>query len=218
MAETRAAGRGDADMATLGPELFDLLNRTQRIKTPVIYGRGGMSAADVQHVEAELGFRLPKDFSYFLQNVQDPGSVLFPWAAFNIDKYNELIGWVLHGIEFDVEHNKEWLDRWGKRPRATHDALELARRDFSTWPKLLPIFGHRFLAAEPCREGNPVFSIMQTDIIYYGADLANYLEMEFLPSATSRAVDFSRIKQVPVWSDFAENREPPVGPLRGSAH
>jgi hypothetical protein len=33
---------------------------------------------------------------------------------------------------------------------------------------------------EPSRPGNPVFSVHQTDIIHYGADLRDYLEREFL--------------------------------------
>ena len=107
--------------------------------------------------------------------------MLFPYSNFDRQKYDEIIAWVLHGIEFDIEHAKFWLEeRWGLRPAALSEQLEIARRDFATWPKLLPIFGHRFLAAEPRRSGNPVFSIMQTDIIYYGANLAHYLMLEFV--------------------------------------
>ena len=118
---------------------------------------------------------MPSDFSYLLRNVRDDGDVFFPWSKFTAAKYKEHIEWVLNGIEFDVDANNLWLHRWGERPTELSDALVIVRTDFAKWPRLLPIYGHRFLAAEPCTPGNPVFSIKQTDIIYYGSNLAHYL-------------------------------------------
>jgi hypothetical protein len=84
-------------------------------------------------------------------------------------------------------------------------ALNIARKDFETWPKLLPISGHRFLAAEPCRPGNPVFSIMQTDIIYYGADLAHYLVNEFIDHDYALHTNPQEIQKIRIWSYLAED-------------
>jgi hypothetical protein len=204
-------------MSTLGPRLFELLNQRQHVgnQTPVEYGAPGMSPAEVRSVEAKLGFTMPDDFAYLLQNVRDPGGTLFPWASFTMEKYEETVGWVLHGIEFDVEHGL-WLERWGRRPHKLATAVALVRNDFATWPRLLPIYGHRFLAAEPCRTGNPVFSIVQTDIIYYGSDLGNYLMNEFISDPPVEHLNYKRIRRVDVWSDFAERIEPPLGPPRRS--
>jgi hypothetical protein len=203
-------------MPALGPELFELLNAKQRVgnRQPVVYGRGGLPEAEITAIQAELGFALPEDFIYLLGNVQDPGDVLFPWAKFSRKRYDEIIAWVLHGIEFDIEHNTTWLERWGKRPPNLPDALEIARKDFATWPRLLPLYRHRFLAAEPNRRGNPVFSIMQTDIIYYGSNLAHYLLNEFFQSDWKAHTRSEDIQRVDIWSDYAEMREPPIGDLR----
>jgi hypothetical protein len=38
---------------------------------------------------------------------------------------------------------------------------------------------HRMMPDEPREAGNPVFSVHQTDIIYYGFDLLDYLRNEF---------------------------------------
>jgi hypothetical protein len=191
----------------LGPELFDLLNTKQQVgnKIPVVYGAGGLSSNEITPIETQLGFRVPDDFAYLLQNIQDSSGVLFPWSNFDKRRYDDIIRWVLHGIEFDIEKSGLWLERWGKRPAALSAALDIARRDFETWPKLLPIYGHRFLAAEPCRSGNPVFSIMQTDIIYYGADLPHYLLNEFVDRDYALHTDAQKIRKIDVWSDFAEN-------------
>jgi hypothetical protein len=190
-------------MLTLSPELFELLNARQRVGKPVTYGVPGLAPAEIASIEAQLGFRLPVDFAYLFQHLQDPGRVLFPWSNFKIEEYDETIRRVLHGIEFDIEHAKFWLERWGARPAALSVAIEVARKDFESWPKLLPISGHRFLAAEPCRSGNPVFSIVQTDIIYYGADLAHYLVNEFVDRDYALHTYEQKIQTIPIWSDLA---------------
>jgi len=192
-------------MLKLGPELFELLNAEQQVRNPVIYGVPGLSPGEVTSIEAQLGFRLPEDFVYLFQNVQDPGQLLFPWSNFKKQAYDDRIRWVLEGIEFDIDRNKFWMDRWGKRPATLSAALDIARNDFETWPKLLPIFSHRFLAAEPCRPNNPVFSIKQTDIIYYGADLAHYLVKEFIAPDPVTRTQVQTIRKIRIWSYLAED-------------
>jgi len=189
-------------MLKLGPELFELLNAKQRVG---IYGVPGLSSAEIGSIEAQLGFRLPADFVYLLQHHRDPGRVFFPWSNFRKREYDERIHWVLQGIEFDIDHNKFWMDRWGKRSATLSAALDIARKDFETWPKLLPIHHHRFLTAEPCRPGNPVFSIMHTDIIYYGADLAHYLLNEFVDQDYVLHTHAQEIQKIRIWSYLAEN-------------
>jgi len=173
-------------------------------RTPVVYGVEGLSSAEIAPIEAELGFRPPEDFVYLFQSLRDPGRVLFPWSDFKKQEYDDQIRWVLEGIEFDIKHAKFWLDRWGRRPATLSAALDLARRDFETWPKLLPISGRRFLPAEPCRRGNPVFSICQTDIIYYGTNLAHYLVNEFVDHDYVLQTHAQTIQRIDIWSDLAE--------------
>jgi hypothetical protein len=200
-------------LTTLGPELFEELNARQHVgrRLPVVYGATGLSRRQVADIEAQVGFRLPDDFVFLFCNLQDPGRVLFQWHDFKLEAYEASIDYLWYGIAFDVEHNV-WLDRWGTRPGPLSEALKIAREDFLTWPKLLPISGHRFLAAEPCRSGNPVFSIRQFDIIYYGADLAHYLSHEFLGGEHKTHTFDQKIQRVDVWSDIAEgNINPYVG-------
>jgi hypothetical protein len=190
----------------LGPEIFRLLNAKEEVgnQTPVVYGKGGLSLTEIAKIQNELGFKLPDDFVYLLQNIKDEAAVLFPWSKFDKKQYDGQIAWVLKGIEFDVENNNLWIPRWGERPTDLSAALEIARNDFPSWPKLLPIYGHRFLAAEPCQAGNPVFSIMQSDIIYYAANLAHYLLNEFVDHDWDFHTNNQTIKRIDIWSDFAE--------------
>jgi len=66
-------------------------------------------------------------------------------------------------------------------------------------PKLIPLISHRYLPAEPCEAGNPVFSIYQSDIIYYGANLTEYFERELVDGNRSLTGD---IKHIRFWSEF----------------
>jgi hypothetical protein len=82
-------------------------------------------------------------------------------------------------ICYDIEHNGFWYDRWGPRPRTS---LRRALSRVARWQarrSIVPVYFHRFIVAEPARAGNPVLSVMQADIIYYGDDLEDYLAHEF---------------------------------------
>lgn len=55
----------------------------------------------------------------------------------------------------------------------------------------------RWLAA-PEPSGAPVFSAHQTDVIYYGTDLASYCAYEFLDETTGR----THHHRIAFWSDL----------------
>lgn len=83
------------------------------------------------------------------------------------------------GLEFDVEHNDLWLDSWGDRPASLGEQQQRVHDLVLAAPKLIPIIGHRYLLAEPYAPNNPVFSVYQSDIIIYGANLYSYFIAEF---------------------------------------
>jgi hypothetical protein len=101
----------------------------------------------------------------------------------------------LDGILFDVEHDT-WLPEWGVRPERIDDAKALVEQHVEEAPRLLPIYSHRIMPDRPHPPGNPVLSVHQTDIIYYGFDLDDYLRHEFgLPGRKPwppevRSIDF----------------------------
>jgi hypothetical protein len=75
-------------------------------------------------------------------------------------------------------------------------------------PKLLPINGHRYLLVDPCRAGNPVLSVYQSDIIVYGGDLRDYFFLEYGYYLSSdaesrlRAETTARPETIPFWGEF----------------
>jgi hypothetical protein len=41
------------------------------------------------------------------------------------------------------------------------------------WPRLVPVYSHRYAPAAPAPAGSPELSVHQTDIIYYGPNLVD---------------------------------------------
>lgn len=139
----------------------------------------GLTDAEIVKIENHFNFRFPPDLLAFLQTAL-PVSPGFPnWRSDDLTEFREWFDIPLQGVLFDVERNGFWLDEWGLRPQSTPDALELVTELILAAPRLIPIYLHRMMPDEPHSPGSPVFSVHQTDIIYYGFDLADYLCHEF---------------------------------------
>jgi hypothetical protein len=52
----------------------------------------------------------------------------------------------------------------------------LTARMLADAPRMVPVYGHRYLPAGRGTFGHPVLSMWQTDIIYYGVDPADYMD------------------------------------------
>ncbi|HEX4793393.1 MAG TPA: hypothetical protein VH370_06355 [Humisphaera sp.] len=140
----------------------------------------GLSDGETDRIELEFGFRFPSDLREFLK-VGLPISDGFPdWRRESTASLRERLATALEGILFDVEHNGFWLDEWGKRPATLAEAQKIVRQLVAAAPVLIPVYRHRMIPDRPNIAGNPVFSVHQTDIIYYGVDLRDYLIHEFL--------------------------------------
>lgn len=114
---------------------------------------------------------------------------------------------------FDIKNNSFWPSEWGDRPSSLEEAFEIARKVVKAAPTLIPITGHRYIPDRPYEPGNPVFSVYQTDVIYYGSDLFNYLENEFTYYFRGPGEYFYgmgeevRIKDIEFWSKLVQWNE-----------
>src|SRR5262245_57554368 len=70
--------------------------------------------------------------------------------------------------------------RVGEKPASPDARDEILRSVVSRASKLIPLIGHRYVPEQPHEAGNPVFSVFHSDVIYYGANLADYFEREFM--------------------------------------
>jgi len=108
--------------------------------------------------------------------------------------------WPLKGLLSAVERNRLWWPERDEKPADTDARNEVLRSAISNAPKLIPLIGHRYLPEEPHEEGNPVFSVFGSDVIYYGTDLLDYFEREFVGWRCRPWPD--NIKYIPFWSDL----------------
>jgi hypothetical protein len=111
------------------------------------------------------------------------------------------LAWPLDGLLFDVE-NGCWWTAWGERPVRPEERAEIVGALVASAPALIPILGHRYLPAEPTEAGNPVLSVYQSDIIYYGRDLGDYFSREFGGGTEPVTGPVRRIR---FWSDIVDD-------------
>jgi hypothetical protein len=63
------------------------------------------------------------------------------------------------------------------------------------------VFGHRYLPSDPTYVPSPVFSVYQTDVIFYGDKLLDYVAHEFKAPPLHPSNERT---YVPFWSDLAD--------------
>lgn len=174
----------------------------------------GLSDKEVETIEQTFDFIFPEDLKRFLQTALPVSGSFANWRyAINNEKGRQRIinrfCWPLEGMLFDIRNNDFWLDQWGEKPKDFADQKVTAAEELAKQPKLIPIYSHRYMPAEPTTSGNPVFSVYQMDIIHYGVDLADYLANEFrfeLPGSFGRIANPIRIR---FWSDMIDRNNAP---------
>jgi len=158
-----------------------------------------LTDAEVDHVETLFSFRFPPDLREFLQTAL-PVSNGFPnWRDESEASLRERLSIPLEGIIFDVEHNDFWVPEWGAQPETLAAAIQFVTQTVSAAPTLIPIYKHRMLPDRPNLDGNPVFSVHQTDIICYGNDLRDYLMHDFLSGNPGTWPINENLREIEFW-------------------
>lgn len=192
-----------SEATRLGEEAARRLARTGRCDIGP-----GLTDDEFARIERDYEFEFADDHRAFLAsglplNSPEGGrrrSSWPDWRDADPGDLRERLGWPVEGVLFDVEHNAFWLPSWGQQPAGTGEALRAARQHLDRVPKMIPVYGHRYLPAGRGTYGHPVLSICQTDIIFYGTDLADYISCEFRRWFISPG--WTPPPMVPFWSDF----------------
>jgi hypothetical protein len=172
-----------------------------RLRSRGIKFAKGLSPEEISSAEAHYNIQFPEDYRAFL-SLALPVSSGFPnWRNFS-DSLDSSIKWPWKGMAFDIEHDSYWQTTWGIRPDTLADALQIAKEHFDQVPKLIPVYGHRYISCEPKDAGNPIFSVYQMDIIYYGSTLAEYFEIDFFGLDHSEMSQ--NIRPIRFWGEAVE--------------
>ncbi|CAN5478022.1 hypothetical protein BH10ACT9_BH10ACT9_14480 [soil metagenome] len=155
----------------------------------------GLNDAEFARVEEMLDFEFADDHRAFLAAGLPLGASWPNWRGDGRKTLQKQLQLPVDGILFAVEWNEFWADGWGRRPARMKDALRSANYHLTRAPRLVPVYSHRYLPAGRGSFGHPVLSVVQTDVLVYGANLVDYLDREFGPAgyretAARPTVDF----------------------------
>ena len=158
----------------------------------------GYTQSELDTAQATYGLVFPPDLVALLREKRPVRG--YDWRT-DDKEIREMLAWPLEGLLFDVENNRLWWPEWGERPSRQEDRREVLRDVVAQAPKLIPLISHRYLPTDPHEAGNPVFSIYQSDVIYYGADLADYFERELVDRHRPLP---GHVKRIRFWSQLVD--------------
>ncbi|MEV4019272.1 hypothetical protein AB0J35_53200 [Nonomuraea angiospora] len=175
----------------------------------------GLTDAEFARIEHEYGFDFADDHRAFLAaglpvhepREEEPGTSYAwerPWPDWrngDPDELRQHLNWPIDCLLQDVRHG-HWQPAWGERPDSGEAAVDLARSQLAGVPRMVPVYGHRFLPAGHGTFGHPVLSMWGNDIIYYGTDLLDYINQEFEEPRPEHPEDWAPQATVPFWRDY----------------
>jgi hypothetical protein len=132
-------------------------NLVAEIRETGIAFDAGLTDNEVAAVEARYGFQFPPDLQAFLQAGLPRGKQFPDWRSGDEAVLQDWLDRPRQGILFDIEHNGFWLDEWGPRPPTLPDAQRVATELVAAAPRLIPVFAHRMIPAEPHLPGTRSF-------------------------------------------------------------
>lgn len=176
-------------------------NYINKMKHAGIEIEPGLTADEFEKIEMIYGFTFPAELAEFYSCGVPSGDRFPNWKDFseeNVRAIKEKMAFPINALRGDVE-NWFWLDKWGDDPDTKEEAIAIFDEIAARSPKMIPIFAHRYM---PAFDGAPVISTVGRDTVYYGRDLAEYLQHEFLNIKWSPCK--KKIKRIPLWSDVIE--------------
>lgn len=171
----------------------------------------GLTDLEVLEIEKKFEIKFPPDLTLFLQIALPVSDEFINWrlglkSKKESDKIQSRLDWPWEGILFDIKNNFFWLKSWGIKPKSHDKRVKIAREHYETYPKLIPIYSHRYIPEFPHESGNPIFSVYQMDIIYYGVNLEDYFidEFKLKPLKNSSKQSY---KKIDFWTSTVEDDE-----------
>ncbi len=184
-----------------------LLSVVENLRKKGVSFDRGLDSKEINQLENIFQFIFPPDLKEFLEyNLPvSEGFVHWRYALNSKDGEKIIHSWMnmpIEGILFDIKNSNFWMNHWGKKPSDLKEAIHVVKENFKSYPKLIPIYRHRFISCEPNLSDNPILSVHQSDIIYYGFDLASYFANEFHFNLSDRVPLTQPIRKIIFWSDI----------------
>ena len=168
-------------------------------KIGIIFSKG-LDDNEINQIETLYSIKFPDILKQFLQEKLPISNGFYDWRDFsekNIETITEIINRpkkALKGLWEEID----WSENWGDIPISEIDKKSAIINRIEKAPKIIPVYRHRYI---PCIGSNPpVLSICDTDIIYYGKNLIDYLNHEFFNQKIDNVLE--NYDDIPFWSDL----------------
>ena len=158
----------------------------------------GYSVSELDAAQNRFGLIFPPDLKSLLIDRRPVRG--YDWRT-DDGAIRKALAWPLEGLLFDVEENGLWWPEWNERPQEAEGRASVLQSILSDAPALIPILSHRYIPSEPCEAGNPVFSVYQSDIVHYRANLTDDFDREFGDPGQPLGHEPKRVR---FWSDMVD--------------
>jgi cell wall assembly regulator SMI1 len=167
---------------------------------------------EIASAERQIGLNFPPDLRQLLEAFLPTGAGFPTWRNLEDERLARSLSAPAEGVIDDVRLGQFWLASWGSRSTQEEERVAIARQHVEAAPALIPLYGHRYLPSAPQREGNPVLSVVQTDVIVFATDVEDFFLREFaiMPPGHGPAPPHTDV-HVPFWSDVIEENNRPLG-------
>lgn len=147
----------------------------------------GLKFEEIELIEHKFNLKFPEEWKNFYSKVIPISEGFYDWR----DSSQKNIEYIKKKIEEPYVNIMECTENiyW-----------DIMKEKIQKAPVLIPIFSHRYLTS--CFEiANPVLSICDQDVIYYGASLEEYFAIEF-GDKKLKDMDCSKLKAIPFWDEI----------------
>lgn len=173
----------------------------EKLKLRGVEFTSGLDEKEFETITKEYDFKFPRELKKMYEVALPISQGFYNWRDFSIDNIEYIKEVMARPIKdiYDMADEVYWCDNWGEEPNEI-EKIKFVQKLLKTAPALIPIYSHRYLSVADV-EQSPVFSIHETDIIYYGENLKSYFEIEFGLKSYSD-IDYDNISYIPFWTDL----------------
>ncbi len=174
----------------------------KKLKAKGVVFEPGLKDKDLKEIEYRYNIHFPEELKRLFTYALPISEGFYNWRDFspeNVGLINFAIETPYLGIKGNIEEIL-WNNQWGREPENMIVRNDIILSKMQNAPKLIPLYKHRYLSGLYDYD-NPVFSICDADIIYYGRNLAEYFDREFSNKIYS-VIPYDEVKFVDFWSDL----------------
>ena len=178
-----------------------LIEKGYFAKKEKIIIKNGLTSDKVEQIEKIYKIVFPKSLQDFLMTALPVSKGFYNWRNKEQDNIEYIKNMIIQPIKYisDMPEEIYWCEDWRKEP-TDKDVFKKEVKRLEIAPKLIPIFSHRYMpmlsSANP-----PIISVHVVDIIYFGEDIRDYLEVEF-GEKKQNMINFENINPITFWTDI----------------